>query len=209
MNPFTEGLYVILRRNRYVGREGETQRERGREQQQGERERGKKRCSAAIWILRSLLTNTHTYTYTPQPTSRLYVSFGLEVWDDEGSQEGAVGVTHPPQSTLRKKHREKEHKWEVKDLLSICKWLNSSPFPRWQFVIFTAHIKHSAHHNNACASICNTEWNCPLQYWAHCAAHTVINKHVHKHEPTVSVCCLPTSPPPPPPPLFSLSLSFL
>lgn len=93
MNPFTEGLYVILRRNRYVGREGETERKRSREQR-GEKRKKEMLCNHMNFVLP--LTNTHIlYIHTPQPTSRLYVSFGLEVC---GMGRGA---THPPQSSLR------------------------------------------------------------------------------------------------------------
>lgn len=41
------------------------------------------------------------HTHTPQPTSRLYVSFGLEVWDEEEEEEG----THPPQSQRANEHK--------------------------------------------------------------------------------------------------------
>ena len=63
------------------GKRGETGRKRSREQQGeegGERKKKEMLCNYMNMFSLHIRTHTHTHTHTPQPTSRLYVSFGLE-----------------------------------------------------------------------------------------------------------------------------------
>lgn len=81
--------FVCYSSEKQIRGEGRGDREKEKQRAAGGRKKKEMLCNHMNFVLP--LTNAHTYIHTPQPTSRLYVSFGLEVC---GMGRGRGGGLH-------------------------------------------------------------------------------------------------------------------